>query len=218
MLERDASIEHNFHITTVTSYWARWRIRSTVSRLFVQPFIQAQIKGNIKAPRHWPSCGEVTGDRWISYIVIVFCNKLIGIECFIASANRSCNLKKKIDWLLYHNNDTKVNKQEVGFKTPVLNSWEKSSFWKWIPMWIKSRVLLYTCPIHHDTTHCMITSSNGNIFRVALLAMFAGNSPVTGEFPAQRPARQSFDIFFDLCLSKRLNEQSWSWWFETPPR
>ena len=29
------------------------------------PFIQAQIKENIKAPRHWPLWGEFTGDRWI---------------------------------------------------------------------------------------------------------------------------------------------------------
>ena len=34
-------------------------------RLFIQPFIQAQIKENIKAPRHWPLWGEFTGDRWI---------------------------------------------------------------------------------------------------------------------------------------------------------
>ena len=27
--------------------------------------IQTQIKENIKAPRHWPSCGEFTGHRWI---------------------------------------------------------------------------------------------------------------------------------------------------------
>ena len=33
------------------------------SRLFTQPFVQAQIKENIKAPRHWPSRGEFTGDR-----------------------------------------------------------------------------------------------------------------------------------------------------------
>ena len=26
---------------------------------------QTQIKENIKAPRHWPLCGEFTGDRWI---------------------------------------------------------------------------------------------------------------------------------------------------------
>ena len=27
------------------------------------PFIQTQMKENIKAPRHWPLCGEFTGDR-----------------------------------------------------------------------------------------------------------------------------------------------------------
>ena len=27
--------------------------------------IQTQIKENITAPRHWPLCGEFTGDRWI---------------------------------------------------------------------------------------------------------------------------------------------------------
>ena len=26
---------------------------------------KAQIKENIKAPRHWSLCGEFTGDRWI---------------------------------------------------------------------------------------------------------------------------------------------------------
>ena len=49
----------------------------------------------------------------------------------------------------------------------------------------------------------------------ALLAICAGNSPVSGEFPAQRPVTQSFDIFFDLRLNKRLSKQSWCWWFET---
>ena len=44
----------------------------------------------------------------------------------------------------------------------------------------------------------------------------AGNSPVTGEFPAQSPVMCSFDAFFDLHLNKRLSEQSWGWWFETP--
>ena len=40
----------------------------------------------------------------------------------------------------------------------------------------------------------------------ALLAICAGNSPVTGEFPAQRPVTRSFDIFFDLRLNKRLSK------------
>ena len=50
----------------------------------------------------------------------------------------------------------------------------------------------------------------------ALLAICAGNSPVPGEFPAQRPVTRSFDIFFDLCPNKRLSKQWWGWWFETP--
>ena len=49
----------------------------------------------------------------------------------------------------------------------------------------------------------------------ALLAICAGNSPVPGEFPSQRPVTRSFDVFFDLRLNKRLNKQSWGWWFET---
>ena len=32
----------------------------------------------------------------------------------------------------------------------------------------------------------------------ALLALCAGNSPVSGEFPAQRPVTRSFDVFF-IC-------------------
>ena len=52
----------------------------------------------------------------------------------------------------------------------------------------------------------------------ALLAICAGNSPVTGEFPAQRPVSRSFGVCFDLRLNKRLSKQWWGWWFETPLR
>ena len=52
----------------------------------------------------------------------------------------------------------------------------------------------------------MMTSSNG-IFSV-LLALCEGNSPVTGEFPSQRPVTRSFDVFFDLRLNKsRVNNR-----------
>ena len=49
----------------------------------------------------------------------------------------------------------------------------------------------------------------------ALLAICAGNSPASREFPAKRPVTRSFDVFFDLCLNKRFRKQSWGWWFET---
>ena len=59
----------------------------------------------------------------------------------------------------------------------------------------------------------MMTSSNGNIFRVTghLCVEFTGLRLI----PAQRPVTQSFDIFFDLRLNKQLSKQSWGWWFET---
>ena len=60
----------------------------------------------------------------------------------------------------------------------------------------------------------MMTSSNGNIS--VLLAICAGNSPFTGELPAQRPVTRSFDVFFDLRLNKRLSKKWWGWWFEAP--
>ena len=60
----------------------------------------------------------------------------------------------------------------------------------------------------------MMTSSNGNIFRVTgpLCGEFTG----PGECPTQRPVTQSFDVFFDLRLNKRLSKQLWGWWFEMP--
>ena len=76
--------------------------------------------------------------------------------------------------------------------------------------------IMATLSFQWSETSCMMTSSNGNIFR--LLANCAGNSPVTGEFPAQRPVTRSFDVFFDLLLKKRLSKQWWCWWFETSSR
>ena len=63
--------------------------------------------------------------------------------------------------------------------------------------------------------HAMMTSSNGNIFRVTgpLCGEFTG----PGEFPAQRPVTRSFGVFFDLRLNNWLSKQSLGWWFETPP-
>ena len=68
------------------------------------------------------------------------------------------------------------------------------------------------CVLIRDWTIFMMTSSNGNIFRVTgpLCREFTG----PGEFPIQRPVTRSFDVFFDLRLNKRLSKQPWGWWFE----
>ena len=71
-------------------------------------------------------------------------------------------------------------------------------------------------PWHHCTllasARNMMTSSNGNIFRVTghLCGEF------TGEFPSQGPVTRSFDVLFDLRLRKRLSKQSRRRRFETP--
>ena len=49
----------------------------------------------------------------------------------------------------------------------------------------------------------------------AWLALGESNSPITGEFPSQRPVKRSFDVFFDLRLNKRLSIQSRRRLFET---
>ena len=38
------------------------QITSLIIVIITQPFIRTQIKENIKAMRHWPSCGEFTGN------------------------------------------------------------------------------------------------------------------------------------------------------------
>ena len=83
---------------------------------------------------------------------------------------------------------------------------------EWCDMWI-GKVHSWCKSMTVYNHPWMMTSSNGNIFRVT--------GPLCGEFtgprwiPAQRPVTRSFDVFFDLRLNKRLSIQSWGWWFET---
>ena len=76
---------------TMTSWWPRWRLKSPAWRLFTQPFIQTQIKENIKAPRHWPLCGDFTGTgefpaqraSYAENVSIWWCHH--GLECLETS-------------------------------------------------------------------------------------------------------------------------------------
>ena len=99
------------------------------------------------------------------------------------------------------------------------------------PFLWSSRSIKATLSIHYpgETTSaslggCVITANHYKWWRhqietfSASLALCAGNSPDTGELPAQRPVTQRFDAFFDLSLNKQLSKQTWSWCFETPVR
>ena len=68
-------IPRNLEAITMTSWWARWRLKLPAARVFTQSFIQAQIKENIKDPRHWHLWWEFTGDRWIPRTKGQWCGK-----------------------------------------------------------------------------------------------------------------------------------------------
>ena len=102
----------------------------------------------------------------------------------------------------------------------ILETWRY--YTQWSPPWnFSARLGLAS---RSDSMSFIIIGS-GNLYQpwwrhqietvYTLLTICVGNSPVSGEFPAQRPVTRSFDVFFDLCLNKRLNKQSWGWWFET---
>ena len=80
--------------------------------------------------------------------------------------------------------------KKICYRTPFICSWWTNGSW-----W------------HHQM----------EIFS-ALMAICAGNSPVTAEFLAQRAVMRSSDVFFDLRLNQQLNKQTCGLWFETPSR
>ena len=88
----------------------------------------------------------------------------------------------------------------------AMTSHDRRDVWNYrqINRVLNTHPALYHCPFF------MMTSSNGNIFRVTgpLCGEFTG----PGEFPTQRPVTRSFDVFFDRRLNKRSSKQPRGWW------
>ena len=158
-------------------------------------FIQAQIKENIKAPRHWPLCGNspVTGE-------------------FLAQM--ACNAENVSIWWRHHDASNFIEESSLHMYTIACLTfsemhWRAAVASSCVPYLIARLYIGTDCSLTAWWRHQMETFS-------ALLAICAENSPVPGEFSAQRPVTLSFDVFFDLQLNKQLNKQSRAWWFETP--
>ena len=103
----------------------------------------------------------------------------------------------------------------------LIEEWVSITFRGLLPFHGRSTFLRFGClPGAHSIRwfffHSMMTSSNGNIFRVI--------GPLCGEIighrwiPPQRPVTRSFDVFFDLRLNKRLSKLSRHRWFDMPSR
>ena len=110
-----------------------------------------------------------------------------------------------------HNSIMELLKWIMEFHKWIVDLWElswSSMIMGFCPLW-HSIYVPHMWPVDVVSTwwrHQMETFS-------ALLALYAWNSPITGEFPTQRPVTPSFDVFFDLRLNKRLIKQSCDWWF-----
>ena len=106
----------------------------------------------------------------------------------------------RLVWLFSGHSEYALSQWEITLQCNVVSHW---------PSPYPNVSLLFKCSFPGAWwRHQMETFS-------ALLAICAGNSPVPGEFPTQRPVTRSFDVFFDLRLNTRLSKQSWGWWFET---
>ena len=147
-------------------------------------------------PRYWPFVRGFTGPRWIPR------TKASDAElwCFLICVwiNAWVNNREAGDLRQYH----------VHYDVTVMIYCHDSLF------------IMKCSPCPHQF-QCGMCDPKSTWWRhqmetfSALLAICAGNSPVHGEFPAQRPVTRSFDVFFDVRPNKHLRKQSWGWWFET---
>ena len=84
-------------VITVTSQWARWRLKL---RLLIQPFVQTQIKENVKAPHHWPLWGKVTGTGEFP-------------------AQRASNAENVSIWWRHHEDVNRIDQSNESHNAPV---------------------------------------------------------------------------------------------------
>ena len=94
-----------------------------------------------------------------------------------------------------------------GFPSQRTSNAENGSIW-----WRHHEIWVDVSPVSHDGV------IKWKHFPCYWAAICAGNSPLTGEFPSQRPVTQHFDVLFGLRLNERLSKQWWGWCFEAPSR
>ena len=142
--------------------------------------------------------------------------KFIGVEGRIyASVNQanigSCNglssvKRQAIIWTPAGSFlNASLGKKQWHFNQNTLDNFHTTINWKWHLKILSAAILVGPRCI-------MMTSSNGNIFRVT--------GPLCGEFTAHSPHKgqgRGALLFSLICaLNKQLSKQSWGWWFETP--
>ena len=138
------------------------------------------------------------------YRISVRCDYLKLIKCLKGPIHNTMTKYEKSQHVGYVISCTKTPSMSLQIQCRYSCRWPMSRKWDTLSVW---HVTLF--PTY------MMTSSNGNIFRVT--------GPLCGEFiapimtspvniPAQWPVTLSFHVLFDLCLNEQLSKQSWGWW------
>ena len=146
---------------------ARWRLISPASLLFTQPFIQAQVKENTKAPRHVPLCGEITGDCIGEF-----------------PARMASNAENVTFWWRHHGQGTRIISR-------TMFGW-RHAHWPLRPEQIDRKQLQWRHNERDDVSnhrrHCLLKSlfmrRSKKISRLRVTGHCKGNPPVTGGFPS----------------------------------
>ena len=139
-----------------------------------------QTESSCNAEARSPFCGHperCIPDTYDSNSCIFTCK----CEPVVIGTSSICNMRIVVyfrhDGSVTHSQPPLICKFNVGAFSPPWSPWTPTVAWTPYPWW----------------RHQMETF-------FALLALCAGNSPVTSEFPTQRPVTRSFDIFFDLRI------------------
>ena len=173
-------------------------------------FVEAYTRDSfVYAPSQWETtllCSA--GSHWLGAYTHFFCNIRLGKRetLYVYAQLHSMTLKGKAETVRMYEIEIVV------FYPSTLSMNKNSQHWFYLHG-IPSRY-----PKGADSSLFTWWRHQMETFFV-LLAICAGNSPVPGEFPTQRPVTRSFDVYFDLRPNKRLSKQSLGWWFETlsPP-
>ena len=106
-------------------------------------------------------------------------------------------------WSLYQNLNRKIASD--------MDTWmvihDIISFMFVVTTWLARQISLFLCRKKSNTSHVMMTSTNGSIFRVT--------GPLCGEFPHKGQWRGAI-MFSFICAWINRWVKSLGWWFETP--
>ena len=137
---------------------------------------------------HFLTCFEISLCTWYDYRLPLI--KTITLKALLNEDDISYRMKHSFfekEWLLQLTELTNAKAIPIAYQQyHITHCYQVSTWWR----------------------HQMETFS-------ALLAFSAGNTPVTGEFPAQRPVTRCFGVFFNLRPNRHLSTQWRRWWFET---